>query len=60
MRAAGYEPKTRLPVAKSLAKAASPKSNRHDWRCRACVNAGHLADYFGKRRQLIKTSASSA
>ena len=30
IKAAGYEPKTRLPVPKSLAQAASPNKTRHD------------------------------
>ena len=45
IKAAGYEPKTRLPVPKSLAKAASPKRNRHDGyfhRCPVCQRT-HVA-----------------
>lgn len=46
MRAAGYEPKTRLPLPKSLTKAASPKRSRHDWhyihRCPVCQRT-HVA-----------------
>ena len=46
IEAAGYEPRTRLPVPKSLTKAASPKRSRHNWRyihrCPVCQRT-HVA-----------------